>query len=249
MQKYCLTGYDIYFLHGWICAGLSTVGQIDDEEILPLSFILNETMLPNDDKHPDAPAFQKFLSGLAAMLEQLANAVFEDNKLIKPMVNIETPNVFEVTTGVNPEISALTDAELANLYRWLYGYLSGYLSFGVDIQDYCDNDDLLEKVYFPALFTLCVAFLLLDKQLNNNNCNNYFSTEPDIKEFYDTFRDEIENMWESDVVNELDQHEDMKLSESIKHFTLEMVLPKILESLNAIFSVVIYTEGSQSTKH
>lgn len=239
-HKYCHYGYDLYFLHGWICATLSVVGPIDDDQIIPLYLMLNEDTIPDDNT--DDQVFENFTTNLLAIYEQITNSVFEENKVIKPLVNLDTPNVFEVKN--------LTNSELSNLYCWLYGYLAAYLTTGGDIQDHCDNEDMLNKLFFPALFTLSSAFLLLDQKLNDNNCNNYFSTNSDyLKEFYTEFRDDIDNMWESDEVNELNLRDNIKLSDAVKTLSLDLVLPKIVESINAMFSVAIYTEANKPTKH
>ena len=218
-QTYFFKGYDIYFIHGWFCAYLSSPSDSEEDLVIPMYLVLDE------EKIIDENVFTKFIDGLMDMYTDLADKIYEQNKLIKPLVNIEHPNNF-----LN---NSPTELEQVNLLNWLYGYLSGYLSIGADITEYCTDDALLTEKFFPALFTVCVCFLILNKQIT---ANKYYTG--DVLIDFNELCEDVTSMWEAD--------DTASISDQVETTTLMDGLNNLVQALSTIFFVVRKAEEDRS---
>ncbi len=211
-HKYFYRGYDIMFLHGWFCAYLSAPSDSEDDCVIPSYLILNE------EKIDDEKRFSKFIDELMLLYSDLAENIYEKNKLIKPLISLNSANNFDLTS--------VDDKMKINLLVWLYGYMCGYLVIGVDITEYCSDDKLLEDKFYPALYTLCVIFLLLDQQIDVTTIFD----EVAIEDYLDVKAD-ILDLWES-VDN------GPTLLDAIQQIELDAAIGELVDALNAIFYVI-----------
>lgn len=211
-KNYFHQGYDVFFMHGWFSAYLSAPSDSEDDLIIPSYLIVDEENI-NDEK-----AFAKFVDEYMALYADLAESIFEKNKLIKPLVSIEVPNLADLTK--------LDSKTQSSLLVWLYGYLCGYLVVGVDITEYCDDFRLLEEKFYPALYTICVSFLLLDQLIDASTIFN----EVAIEDYLDVKAD-ILDLWES-------TDDGATILDEIKNINLDEALSDLSTALNAIFYVI-----------
>lgn len=212
-QEYFYRGYDLFFIHGWFCAYLSAINDNEEDTVIATYLILDETKITNEN------AFSKFIDKLMQVYSELTDNVFENNKLIKPLVNLVTPN--------NLTNCDLSLEEKQHLQLWLYGYLNGHLAIGEDITEACDDESLIDKKFFPSLYLLCSIFLALDKEVNikdilsQNALENYLEVQEDII-----------NMWETEDNRTI-------ITDIVgKSLINENTLNNIIEALNSIFYVV-----------
>ena len=222
IELYFYKGYNLYFIHGWFCAYLSSPSDSEEDLLIPTYLILDEEKITDETK------FIKVVDDLMVLYNDLADKTYEQNKLIKPLVNIDEPNNF----GVNP----MTPQEKTNLLFWLYGYLSGHLVIGVDITEYCKDEALLDEKFFPAVFTLCVGLLLLNKDKDISKTNLFAA---DVLEDFKEICDDVMSMWEDDGES---------LEDRLKEYSLSEVTPNIVDALNSIFYVVRKSEEHRLEK-
>ena len=152
---YVWPGYDLYFVHGWFAAYLSSPSDSEEDLLIPGYLILDETKI-TDEQH-----FSRLVDQLVVLYSELADAIYERNKLIRPLIDFKKPNSFD---QLSPDWLQLSKKSGRNLLNWLYGYLSAYLAISSDLEQYAvgDNlDNLLKDKFYPALFTLCIALFSL----------------------------------------------------------------------------------------
>lgn len=211
-NEYFYTGYDIFFMHGWMCSYLSAPSDSEEDEIIPCYLILNEENIKKEEE------FTAFIDDLMLIFTELAENIYEKNKLIKPLINLSTPNNFNTDN--------LSDEEQKNLLIWLYGYLNGYLSIGSDITEYCNDEKLLDVTFFPALQEICGTLLKLE---DKNSPSNIFSGTV-LDNYNDVHKDIIE-MWEED-------ENGRTIVEEFHDKSLQTLLNGLVNALNAIFYTV-----------
>lgn len=212
INEYFYKGYDIHFIHGFIASYLSSPSDSEEDMVIPMYLVLDESTITDENK------FTKFMDNLLELYKDLSDKIYEQNKLIKPLTNISHPNNF-----MNAEI---TIPEKTNLLNWLYGYLCCYLTIGADITEDCKDVDLLEKRFFPALFTICACFILLEREIGTSKL---LYTEEALIDFNE-LKEDVINMWEDDENGSfLDGLNKYKLNEAIEH---------LVEALNSVFFVV-----------
>lgn len=182
LTDFCYEGYDLYFVHGWFCAYLSAPSDSQEDLVLPTYLVLNE------DKITDEHKFTKLVDKLMEIYTDLADNIFEKNKLIRPVVNL-TDNSYE------PDKFTLLQQQ--NLLKWLYGYLTGYLVLNGEVTDYITDEKMLDEKFYPALFTLCVALIKLVAE------NIEIKMEAKIQEDFSELLADIKAMWESEEGEEL----------------------------------------------
>ena len=211
-SEYFYPGYNIFFMHGWFSSYLSAPSDSEEDEVIPCYLILDEDKINNEK------VFAKFIDNLMLIFTQMADSIYEKNKLIKPMVNPAQPNNFNAEN--------LSSEEKSNLLIWLYGYLCGYLTIGADITEYCKDNKLLDNTFFPALQSICSLLLLLESEIK---AENIFSGEV-LQDFKDLLID-IAEMWEADEVGR-------SLTDLVAEMVLSDSLNGLVKALNAIFYVV-----------
>lgn len=211
LQTYLYCGYDLHFVHGWFCAYLSAPSDSEDDLLIPTYLILNE------DKIQDEVKFTKLIDKLVKVYSELADAIFENNKLIRPLIDFAKPNGFDPLT--------FTPEHKRNLLVWLYGYLTGYLALGGEISENIDDEQLLEEKFYPALFTLCVALFSLAGQVEVKFMESL------VAEDFNELQDDLKSMWESE-----DGEADVELL--FKDAMDELDLADIIGALNDLFYVM-----------
>lgn len=179
LAKYTWKGYDLYFLHGWFTAYLLSSGNSEEDLLIPGYLILDEAKL-DDDKQ-----FSGIVDDLVLVYNELAQSIYDKNKQIRPMINYDKPNVFDVNN--------ITEFERHNLLKWLYGYLSAYVITGEDVPAHINDQNLLDGKFYPALFTLCIALFSLDGHVA---LSDYLSDK--FKADYAELKLDLKSMWESD---------------------------------------------------
>ncbi len=219
INEYFYKGYDIYFIHGWIASYLSSPSDSEEDMVIPMYLVLDE------DKITDENTFTQFVDNLLDLYKDLSDKTYEQNKLIKPLVNIMHPNNFL--------IAETTVTEKTNLLNWLYGYLCCYLTIGVDMVEHCHDVDLLEKRFFPALFTICACFILLEAEIGTASL---LYTSDDLVDFQE-LKEDVESMWEDD--------ENGSFIDGLKKYTLAESMEHLIEALNSVFFVVRKTEETK----
>ena len=207
--KYFYKGYDIYFIHGWFCAYLSAPSDSEEDDVIPTYMILDE------DKISDEKVFTKFIDSLMELFSEIADSIYEKNKPLKPLVNLNNNN-----------IETLNEEEKHNLFIWLYGYLSGFIVIGSDITEYCTDDKLLDEVFFPSLMIVCSSLLLLEKEVNPKD----LFAKQSLEDYNDLCLD-IADMWESDENGKT-------LPETLEGESYSLSLTELSQALAAIFYVV-----------
>jgi hypothetical protein len=210
-QQYFYKGYTVHFMHGWFCAYLAAPSDSEEDLVIPTYLILDEAKISNER------AFAQFIDDLMLLYSEIADNIFEHNKLIKPLVNLTNRNSFP--------IDALTTDEKLNLQQWLYGYLCGHLVIGNDITEYCDDEKLLDEKFFPALFTVCSAFLLLDKEVEINS-----TLAATALDDYEEVKADLIEMWEV--------AEGQTILDQLVQASLTNILADLVAALNTLFSVV-----------
>jgi hypothetical protein len=176
-QQHFYKGCDIFFMHGWFSAYLSAPSDSEEDDVIPTYLVLDE------DKMSDEKAFTKFLDSLMDLFGEIADNLYEKNKALKPILNLNGAS----------NSDNLTIQEKRNLFVWLYGYLSGFVVIGSDITEYCKDEKLLDEVFFPALITICSALLLLAKEVNPKDI-----FAPNALEDYNDLCLDLDDMWEND---------------------------------------------------
>lgn len=212
-SAYCFAGYDLYFVHGWLCAYVSAASESDEDLFIPSYLIVDGAKLSNETEEH---AFSKLVDQLVSVYCDLAEAVFEKNKPLRPIVDFSQAN------------SGLTKLELGqkrNLLLWLYGYLTGYLSIGGDISEYCKDETLLEERFYPALYTLCVAFFKLGQELDLSFMGDEAKTD------FAELQQDLQEMWESD-------EEGVAIEDIFAKETAAVELSSITTALNDLFYVI-----------
>ncbi len=208
---YLYSGYDLHFIHGWFSAYLSAPSDSEEDLLIPTYLILDETKIVDEEK------FTKLVDKLVKVYSELADAIFENNKLIRPLIDFAKPNGFDPLT--------FTAEQSKNLLVWLYGYLTGYLAIGGDITEYATDENLLEERFFPGLFTLCIAFFKLSQQVDLSFMS------PEAAADFNELRSDLKAMWESE-----DGEGDVEIliSESIE----ELDMADVIGALNDVFYVI-----------
>lgn len=211
LAAYLYQGYDLHFIHGWFCAYLSAPSDSEEDLLIPTYLILDETKIADEEK------FTKLVDKLVKVYSELADAIFENNKLIRPLIDFAKPNGFDPLT--------FTAEQNRNLLVWLYGYLTGYLAIGGDITEYATDENLLEERFFPGLFTLCIAFFKLSQQVELNFMS------PEASADFAELQADLKTMWESE-----DGEGDVEtlISEAIE----ELDMADVIGALNDVFYVI-----------
>lgn len=211
LAAYLYQGYDLHFIHGWFCAYLSAPSDSEEDLLIPTYLILDETKIADEEK------FTKLVDKLVKVYSELADAIFENNKLIRPLIDFAKPNGFDPL--------AFTAEQNRNLLVWLYGYLTGYLAIGGDITEYATDENLLEERFFPGLFTLCIAFFKLSQQVELSFMSSEASAD------FAELQADLKTMWESE-----DGEGDVEtlISESIE----ELDMADVIGALNDVFYVI-----------
>lgn len=209
--RYTYAGYDLYFLHGWFTAYLSAPNDSEEDLLIPDYLIIDESRIDNE------ASFSKTIDLLVDMYSGLAEALFDDNKPICPLIDFSAPTFFDT--------EAFTSVHFHNLLKWLYGYLAGFMAIGVEISESID-EDLVNQRFYPALFTLCVAFFYLERKavLGDVDENNF---KPD----YEELARDLQQMWES-------QEGEADIDSLITAAVTELDLKDIAIAVNDIFYVV-----------
>jgi hypothetical protein len=211
LSAYLYAGYDLHFIHGWFGAYLSAPSDSEEDLLIPTYLILDETKIADEEK------FTKLVDKLVKVYSELADAIFENNKLIRPLIDFAKPNGFDPLT-FSPE-------QQRNLLVWLYGYLTGYLAIGGDITEYASDENLLEERFFPGLFTLCIAFFKLSQQVDLG----FMSAE--VAADFAELQADLKTMWESE-----DGEGDV--DELINDAIEELDMADVIGALNDVFYVV-----------
>lgn len=211
LQLYVWQGYDLFFLHGWFVAYLSAPSDSEEDILIPSYLLLDEEQI-KDEKQ-----FAQLIDKLVAIYSQLSENIFEKNKLIRPLIDLERPNNFDPLS--------FTPEQTLNLFNWLYGYLTGYLALGGDIIEYANNDEFLEDKFYPSLFTLCVALFKLNEECSKANISPKYAE--DLQELILDLR----AMWES-------EEDEASVDEVIAETMQELDLLDIPGALNDIFYVI-----------
>ena len=211
-KQYCFNGYDLFFIHGWFVAYLSAPSDNDEDTVLPMGIILDEEQIRNE------AVFSKYIDEVMAVFTTIADSIFEQNKLIKPLINLDKPNYFSNT---------LTLDEKGNLLRWLYGYLFGSLALSEDVYTYSQDEELIDEVYFPALWEVACVFLKLDKEVVIHDKIN-----DQVKNEYLELKTMMVDLWESE------DGSNTTIDDEVISMSLDDALDKMLPALNTIFSVV-----------
>ena len=115
---------------------------------------------------------------------------------------------------------------------WLYGYLTGYLAIGGDITEYATNEQLLEEKFFPALFTLCVAFFSLARE------SDLGEMSAQVAEDFAELQIDLKSMWES-------EEDEDDVDELIRESIEELDLADIIGALNDVFYVIRVSDESR----
>lgn len=179
---FCYEGYDLYFVHGWFCSYLSAPSDSQEDLVLPTYLVLNE------DKINDEHKFSKLVDKLMEIYTSLADSIFEKNKLIHPIVDLND-------NSFTPDNLSIEQKQ--NLIKWLYGYLTGYLVLNGEVTDYINDESLLDDKFYPALFTLCVALIKLVAETSE------IAMEAKTREDFAELMADIKAMWESEEGEEL----------------------------------------------
>lgn len=208
---YFWPGYDLYFLHGWFLAYLSAPSDSEEDLLIPMYLVLDESTI-KDEIH-----FSKVIDKLVKLYTDLAESIYEDNKLIRPLVDFEQP--------IKSDLSLFTDADKQHLLKWLYGYLNYYLAMDTDITEQIDNTELRENKLYPALFTLCVALFKLAQDFDLDGACE------EVKQNFAELQLDLKEMWESEAG---EQDIDKIIAEAVEKFDLA----DINRALNDVFYVV-----------
>ena len=212
LKTYCYAGYDIHFLHGWFCAYLYAPSDSEEDLLIPDYLIVDE------DKIKDEVVFSKIVDNLVELYSVMADSLYEQNKPIKPLIDINKPAFFDpLLFDANHKI---------NLIKWLYGYLAGFVVIGLDVSEVIPDDKLLDEKFFPALFTLCIALFALDREIAQVD-----KVDEAFKVDYKELLEDLKAMWESED-NEADVDE--QIANAIEHLDLM----DVNAALNDIFYVV-----------
>lgn len=212
IKAYLYVGFDLHFIHGWFNSYLSAPSDSEEDLVIPTYLILNEDLIQDEHK------FAKTVDKLIAVYSELADNIFEKNKILRPLVDFNKPNSFD------PLLFSAENKQ--NLLLWLYGYMTGYLVTSGDVTEYAPNEKLLDEKFYPALFTLSVALIKLAQELPLD----FMSSE--MKTDFDELLVDVRSMWESDE-NDQAEVEDI-FTDSIA----ELDLADIVGALNDVFYVI-----------
>ena len=209
--KYFYPGYDLYFMHGWFSSYLSAPSESEEDLVIPTYLVFDE------DKDIDEASIAAFVDDLMYVYSDISDSIYEKNRQIKPLGSLLSPNDFSV--------EKLDKPQKIQLLTWLYGYICGYLVIGADISEYCQDERLLEDKFYPALYTVCAVFLLLEQSLNPESL---FSATA-FEDFQDVKAD-ILDMWEDEG--------GQTILDEIKEINLDDALSDFINALNTIFYVI-----------
>lgn len=209
-KQYFYAGYDLHFIHGWFAAYLTAPSDSEEDMVIPTYLVLNEKAITNEKE------FSKFIDNLMRVYSDIANNIFDLNKQLKPLVDYAKPNNFSHDD--------LNDTAKKNLLIWLYGYLCGTLSIDADITEYCNDEKLLEEKFYPALYTICCGFLLLNKSFNIADL-----LAPNVVADFKELTEDIVEMWEAD--------DGKTIIDEINNLELSQALSSLVAALNNIFYV------------
>ncbi len=219
-QQYFHKGYDMFFMHGWFSAYLSAPSDSEEDDVIPIYLVLDE------DKMPDEKVFTKFLDSLMDLFGEIADNLYDKNKALKPLINLNV-----ISNSDN-----LTLQEKCNLFVWLYGYLSGFVVIGSDITEYCKDERLLDEVFFPALTTVCSALLLLEKEVDPKGI---FASST-LEDYNDLCLD-LDEMWESDQCGKT-------FLQTLEGKKYTLPFSTLCDALTAIFFVVRTADEARLTQ-
>jgi len=167
IELYFYKGYNLFFIHGWFCAYLSSPSDSEEDLLIPTYLILDEEKITDETK------FIKVVDDLMVLYNDLA-----DKK----------------------------------------------------------DEVLLDEKFFPAVFTLCVGLLLLNKDKDISKTNLFAA---DVLEDFKEICDDVMSMWEDDGES---------LEDRLKEYSLSEVTPNIVDALNSIFYVVRKSEEHRLDK-
>lgn len=212
IKSYLYAGYDLHFIHGWFSSYLSAPSDSEEDLVIPTYLILDEDSIQDEHK------FAKTIDKLINVYSELADNIFEKNKMLRPLVDFNKPNSFDPLL--------FTNDHKQNLMLWLYGYLTGYLVTSGDVTEYAPNEKLLDDKFYPALFTLSVALIKLAKELPLD----FMSAE--MKADFDELLVDVRSMWESA------ENDQAAVEDTFVSAIEELDLADIVGALNDVFYVI-----------
>lgn len=225
--KYFYAGYHIYFIHGWFCAYLSAVTENDDDLLIPTYLVLDEDLVL------DEKPFISFIDELLILYKHLATTTFEYNKLIKPLISLNSSNSLDNIANVTDP--ATKHLIYSNTLNWLYGYLANFLSnddkISADIES--KYQELLDTKYYQSLYTLCCAALALDEYVYHKDetvallINHHINYTND----YNETKQDIIDLWE----NNENGNSIIKQAQSM---AIDELIQQIVPAINNIFYVM-----------
>ncbi len=216
LSKYTYAGLDIHFVSGWFASYLSSVNDDSTEELLVPDFLIfDENKITNEQD------FSKLIDELVKIYSDAADRLYEQNKLLQPMVDLTKPNVIQ--------IDDLSKEQLQALEAWLLGYMYFILTSEVDIAALSSNQTLLDEYYYyPALFTLSIILMDLQIKLQSDAKTNQSPTY--VAYLTETIFD-LREMWEAD---DDATNKDTMFDEALANVNYNDLIP----ALNSIFFVV-----------
>lgn len=221
LDQYLYKGYDLFFIHGWFCSYISAPSDSEEDLVLPTYLILDE------DKVTDEQKFAKLVDKLIALYSELSDNIFEKNKLLKPLINLNEPNKFD------PQ-DLPTEAK-QNLLIWLYGYLTCYLVTSADVNEYISDQNLLDNKFYPALFTLNILLVKLSQEVTLDFLAN------NVREDFNELLSDIKQMWESD-------DENVVVEDLFAKMSSDSDFNDIVSALNDVFYVIRISDENRFTK-
>ncbi|RTK95618.1 MAG: hypothetical protein EKK64_06345 [Neisseriaceae bacterium] len=214
LVRYTYAGLDLHFVSGWISSYLSSVNDEEQEDLLiPDFLIFDEKRISNEQD------FSKLIDQLVNLYSDMADRLYEQNKLIQPLINLEQPNVVKMDN--------LNEKEKQALESWLLGYLYFVLTSEVDIAALSNDQTMLDEHYYPALFTLSVVLMDLQTKLQSDKKNQ---TIPSYVGYLTEAVFDLQEMWESEDASSKD---DM-FKDALSKVNYQDVVP----ALNSIFFVI-----------
>lgn len=213
LSQYLFADYDLHFIHGWFCSYLSSPSDSEEDLVLPSYLVFDETKINDEDK------FNKTIDKAINVYSVIADSIYDNNKLIKPLINLAKPNSFEV--------NKLTDIEKRNLLMWLYGYLTCHVLINEEMPEDEEFEELLDSKFYPAFFALCAAFIKLHRELDALQFH-----DNEVKQDIVQLVEDLANLWEASEEDELSEKE--LLENEIANYNYN----NLLENLNDIFYVI-----------
>ena len=217
IKEICHSGYDIYFLHGWVTSALSAPNEIDEDDITPTYL-----MFQNPENMAQVENLETFMQELGDFCNTVIETTLSSNEPILPLVNLKSNSV---------NFEKLTPDECRNLLSWIYGYLFSYLANWDNIGDYCKNEELVGELFFAPLLHLSATFILLDKEydlskgLDNDAKSDYADLKMDLRDMWTD--DEGQSLLSDDKIVELAKEKSLLFADVGN--TTSMLLNFVLE--------------------